>query len=215
MLGSAFPSSWRLAEGWLPEVCLGKDQSALEAFIRKCRFLGPILVLLNLMLWSVAQESEYLTDCLVPPLHAQVWKALWPSAALVFRQSDHDGCYHDLRPALGFPTQWLRSKQPVQKTVLARLLNQVSASVSRHFFCIMGQSQVLFCPLPFTQTLATRERHQKMKDIITTQNKLWVPARPLGFHFSPNSSSVELLPSGYILPSRTNSQPPFLTSFPF
>lgn len=72
MLGSAFPSSWRLAEGWLPEVCLGKDQSALEAFIRKCRFLGPILVLLNLMLWSVAQESEYLTDCLVPPLHAQV-----------------------------------------------------------------------------------------------------------------------------------------------
>lgn len=119
---------------WLPKVWLGKDQSALEAFIRKCRFLGPILVLLNLILWSVAQESEYLTNCLVPPLHAQVWKALWPSAALVFRQSNHDGCYFDLCPALGFLTQCLRSEQLVQKTILARLLNQVSASASKHFF---------------------------------------------------------------------------------
>lgn len=50
---------------------------------------------------------------------------------------------------------------------------------SRQLFCPMGQSQIPLCPFQLPQILASWKKHQEMKDIINTQDKLWIPARPL------------------------------------
>lgn len=77
---------------------------------------------------------------------------------LGFWERDHDGCYRDLSPALGFPTQGLKSKQLVWKPVLASLSKPVPASEHRPLSCMMGQSQVLFGPLSLAQMPLPRGR---------------------------------------------------------
>ena len=67
-----FPASWGFPKMWFPKAWFRDDQNGQEAFMRKCRFLGPIPALPHLILWSVAQESEGWANFLATLLHAQV-----------------------------------------------------------------------------------------------------------------------------------------------